>query len=148
METKLRLINEYLDTTTDITIVESLELTNEIINEFYLIEDTIDQVYNRKTADIEKKYLNKINSKIPGMKGMRNELAKDWRVDQLEKLNKWKEKYLSMNNKAKKNIIDKVRLGLTKAKPTTKRGLAIAGIGAAAIGAGYIAHRAFKKDKD
>ena len=48
-----------------------------------------------------------------------------------------------MSNKAKKNILDKMRLSFIQAKPKTKRGLAIAG-----IWAGYMAHKAFKKEKD
>lgn len=145
---KTDLIKEFIETTNDITMIETIELMGEVIKEYKLMEDTIDQAYNRKLSNIERKHSSKINNKIPGFKGIRNDIANDWKADKIEKLNKWKEKYSTMNAKGKKSLLDKIRLGYAQVNPKTIRNLKGVGIGLGIAGMGIASYKAFKKDKD
>ena len=145
---KLKEINNFINETQDITHIETIELMYEIVNEYKLMEVTIDQAYLNKLNNIKKGYELRSNKNIPKLGGVKHYLNKQWLETKLERLKNWKEKYSTMNAKNKKSLLDKIRLGYAKANPNTIKNIKRGGLGLAAAGMGYATYKAFKKDKD
>lgn len=145
---KLKQINNFINETQDITQVETIELMYEIVNEYKLMEITLDQAHANKLAKIEKGYALRTHKNIPNLGGFKNYNANSWKSDKLNKLKDWKESRDKINAKTSKSLLDKVKLGYAKANPNTIKNIKRGGLGLAAAGMGYAAYKAFKKDKD
>ena len=145
---KLKQINNFINETKDITSIEAIELMYEIVNEYRLMEITLDQAHANKLAKIEKGYALRTHKNIPGVGGIRNFMADTWKEEKLEKLKRWKDSRDKMNAKTNKSLLDKVRLGFSKANPNTIKNIKRGGLGLAAAGMAAATYKAFKKDKD